>query len=90
MLATKLDDFCVGRYNEELCPWARVETKVSRHLFWSRNYANHIDTERIKSNFAIRRLSAEDQKELDDLEIPNGNGRTIDFKEAWGVELWQN
>lgn len=67
-----------------------MEIKVSGHFFGDRNHANHVDTERIKSNFAIRRLSAEDQKELDELEIPNEKGRTIDFKEIWGVKLWQS
>lgn len=46
--------------------------------------------DRIRTNFAIRRLSDEDQKMLDELEISDGKGRTIDFTEAWGVKLWQN
>ena len=48
----------------------------------------NVRIERIKANFAIRRLSDEDKKALDDLEKPNGEGRTIDFTEAWGVKLW--
>ena len=48
------------------------------------------NAERIKQNFAVRRLSDKDQKALDDLEIPNRQGRTIDFTEEWGVALWQN
>ena len=45
---------------------------------------------RIKSNLDVRRLSDEDMKALDDLEIPNGGGRTIDYSEAWGVPLFQD
>jgi len=45
--------------------------------------------ERIKSNFNIQRLSDADMKALDDLEVPNGQGRSIDFTESWGVKLWQ-
>lgn len=46
--------------------------------------------ERIKTNFSIGKLSDEDVKALDALEIPNGAGRTIDFTESWGVKLFQN
>lgn len=46
-------------------------------------------TERIKANFDVRKLSDEDMKTLNDLEVPNGQGRSIDFTEAWGVKLWQ-
>ncbi len=45
-------------------------------------------TERIKANFAIRKLSDEDMKALDDLERPDGTGRSIDFRKEWGVDLW--
>jgi diketogulonate reductase-like aldo/keto reductase len=45
---------------------------------------------RIKSNLDIHRLSDEDNKALDDMAIPNGEGRTIDFTEEWGVKLYQN
>ena len=38
--------------------------------------------ERIRVNFAIQMLSDEDQKTLDDLEIPNDKGRSIDFREG--------
>ncbi|KAK3048883.1 hypothetical protein LTR09_009778 [Extremus antarcticus] len=44
--------------------------------------------ERIKANFAIRKLSDEDMKALDDLERPDGTGRSIDFRKEWGVDLW--
>lgn len=47
------------------------------------------NVERIKANFAIRRLSDEDNKALDDLEVPNNEGRSIEFSDAWGVKLWQ-
>jgi glycerol 2-dehydrogenase (NADP+) len=46
--------------------------------------------DRIKANFSVRKLSDEDMQALNDLEIPNGEGRTIDFTEEWGVKLWQN
>lgn len=45
---------------------------------------------RIKSNLAVRRLSEEDVRALDDLAVPQERGRTIDFTEAWGVQLFQN
>ncbi|EXJ84288.1 hypothetical protein A1O3_04955 [Capronia epimyces CBS 606.96] len=45
---------------------------------------------RIKSNLAVRRLPLEDMKALDDLELPDGKGRTIDFSDAWGVKLFTN
>ena len=45
---------------------------------------------RIKSNFDVRKLSDEDMKTLDGLEIPNGEGRTVDFTETWGVPLFQD
>ena len=45
---------------------------------------------RIQSNLAIRRLSDEDMKTLDDLAIPDSKGRTIDFTEEWGVKLYKN
>lgn len=48
-----------------------------------------INIDRIKANYSIRRLSDEDQKALDDLEVPNGKGRSIDFTEEWGIKLWQ-
>ncbi|ETN41004.1 uncharacterized protein HMPREF1541_02936 [Cyphellophora europaea CBS 101466] len=46
--------------------------------------------DRIKANCSVRKLSDEDMKALDDLEIPDGAGRTIDFTEEWGIKLWQN
>jgi diketogulonate reductase-like aldo/keto reductase len=45
---------------------------------------------RIKSNLDIKKLSDEDAKTIDALAIPNGEGRTIDFTEAWDVPLFQN
>ena len=64
-------------------------TKVKSSAF-----CRYLDTdrliERIKANVDVRKLSDEDMKALDDLEIPNGEGRTIDFTEAWGIKLWQN
>lgn len=45
---------------------------------------------RIKSNLDIKRLSDNDMKALDGLEIPGEAGRTIDFSEAWGVPLFTN
>jgi enhancing lycopene biosynthesis protein 2 len=45
---------------------------------------------RIKSNFSIRKLSAEDMQALDSLAIPGGLGRTVDFTEQWGIPLFQN
>ena len=46
--------------------------------------------DRIEANHDIRRLSEEDMKALNDLEVPDGEGRTIDWTEAWGIKLWQN
>ena len=43
---------------------------------------------RIRSNLAVRKLSEEDMKALDNLEIPDGKGRTINFSETWGVPLF--
>lgn len=43
---------------------------------------------RIKSNLAIQKLSDEDMKVLDSLELPNGEGRTVDLGSDWGVELF--
>ena len=45
---------------------------------------------RIKSNLAVRKLSEEDMKALNDLEIPDGQGRTIDFSDSWGIPLFRN
>ncbi|EXJ63469.1 uncharacterized protein A1O5_11518 [Cladophialophora psammophila CBS 110553] len=45
---------------------------------------------RIKSNLAVRELSPDDMKALDALEIPNGKGRTIDYTDEWGVNLFTN
>ena len=43
---------------------------------------------RIKSNLDIRKLSEEDIKALNDMEIPNEEGRTI--TQSWGVPLYKN
>lgn len=43
---------------------------------------------RIKTNLAVKKLSPEDMKALDDLEIPHGQGRTI--KASWGVNMFSN
>lgn len=45
---------------------------------------------RIKSNLAIRKLSDDDMKAVDDLAIPDNEGRTIDFTDEWGAKLYQN
>lgn len=45
---------------------------------------------RIKSNLSVRKLSSEDMKALDDLEIPDGQGRTIGTTKPWGVNLFSN
>ena len=45
---------------------------------------------RIRSNLDVRKLSDEDMKALDDMALPNGEGRTVDFTDAWGVPLFQN
>ncbi|SMQ46819.1 unnamed protein product [Zymoseptoria tritici ST99CH_3D7] len=45
---------------------------------------------RIKSNLAIRKLSEEDTKAIDALAQPGDSGRTVDFRETWGVPLFKN
>lgn len=45
---------------------------------------------RIKANLDVKKLSTEDMKALDDLEIADGKGRTIGFKREWGVNLFSN
>ncbi|KAK5138268.1 hypothetical protein LTR08_003329 [Meristemomyces frigidus] len=45
---------------------------------------------RITSNLAIRELSDEDMKTLDDMAKPNGEGRTVNPGEGWGVSLFEN
>lgn len=45
---------------------------------------------RIKANLDVRKLSDEDVKALDGLEISDGKGRTIGFKKDWGVNLFSN
>lgn len=39
--------------------------------------------DRIKSNLAVKKLSEEDMKALDAMEIPKGEGRTIRFRPEW-------
>lgn len=43
---------------------------------------------RIKTNLAVKKLSAEDMKTLDNLAIPDGEGRTI--KASMGVNMFSN
>lgn len=38
---------------------------------------------RIQANLDVKKLSEEDMRTLDAMEIPNGEGRTIRFNEAW-------
>jgi len=45
---------------------------------------------RIKSNLDVKKLSPEDMKALDALEVPDGKGRTVDFSDAWGLALFSN
>lgn len=45
---------------------------------------------RIKSNLAIRKLSEDDTKAIDALAQPGDSGRTVDFRETWGVPLFKN
>ena len=45
---------------------------------------------RIKSNFAISRLSDKDFQAINDLAIPHDGGRTISFTKEWGAQLYQN
>ncbi|KAK3714192.1 hypothetical protein LTR37_007994 [Vermiconidia calcicola] len=45
---------------------------------------------RIKSNLSVRKLSEEDMKAINELEIPGGKGRNTDFSEAWGVPLFRD
>ena len=46
--------------------------------------------ERIAENLAVVRLSDEDMKTLDGLELEGTEGRTIDFSEQVGVKLFTN
>nr|OQO28691.1 hypothetical protein B0A51_05732 [Rachicladosporium sp. CCFEE 5018] len=45
---------------------------------------------RIESNLDVRKLSDEDVKALDGLAQPGDSGRTVDFREKWGVDLFNN
>lgn len=45
---------------------------------------------RIKSNLDIRKLSEEDTKAIDALAQPGDKGRTVGFRETWGVPLFKN
>ena len=45
---------------------------------------------RIKSNLAVRKLSEEDMKALNDMALPDEKGRTVDFADAWGVPLFKD
>ena len=44
----------------------------------------------MQTSFVIRDLLAEDQRELDDLKVSNGKGRTIQFMEACAVKVLQS
>lgn len=70
-------------------PLGKSGNKGKSALSLCTNSAYHTQ-DRIKANFDVRKLSDEDMKALNDLEIPNGEGRTIDFTEEWGIKLWQN
>lgn len=43
---------------------------------------------RIKTNLAVKPLSAEDVKVLDDLAVPDGKGRTVAVGTLWGVDFF--
>lgn len=45
---------------------------------------------RIKSNLDIKKLSADDVKAIDALALPGDKGRTVDFRETWGLPLHVN
>ena len=45
---------------------------------------------RIKSNLDIRRLSDEDTEAINALAQPGDKGRTVDYREVWGVPLFKN
>lgn len=45
---------------------------------------------RIRSNLAIRKLGEEDTKAIDALAQPGDEGRTVDFRQRWGVPLHKN
>lgn len=46
------------------------------------------DEARIKANLNVRRLSEEDMRALDELEVPDEAGRTIDYGPYWGVKFF--
>jgi len=46
------------------------------------------DEARIKANLDVRRLSEEDVRALDALEVPDEAGRTIDYGPYWGVKFF--
>lgn len=46
---------------------------------------------RIRTNLAVKELSLEDMKTLDDLEILDGTGRTVGTgSKSWGVDVYPN
>lgn len=46
---------------------------------------------RIKTNLSVKKLSPADMKALDDLEIPDGQGRTVAASgKPWGVNMFSN
>jgi len=45
---------------------------------------------RIKTNLDVRKLSGEDMEEINQLALPNEEGRTVNFNDKWGVPLFKN
>lgn len=45
---------------------------------------------RIQSNLDVRKLSEEDVKALDGMALPNEEGRTVDFNDAWDIPLFKD
>jgi glycerol 2-dehydrogenase (NADP+) len=90
----KKNDMGVGQL---LQSWAVQRGTIPLGKSGNRGESSHGDstslltsTDRIKANFHVQKLSDEDMQALNDLEIPDGKGRTIDFTEKWGIKLWQN
>jgi glycerol 2-dehydrogenase (NADP+) len=68
------------------CEFAAVPSLV----YGSQYHTDADPSARIKSNLAIQKLSAEDVAAIDALEIPDSQGRTIDYTGQWGVKLFTN
>ena len=47
-------------------------------------------TSRIKSNLDVQRLSDEDMKALNDMALPDNQGRTVATNGAWGLPLYKD